>query len=457
MKCLLLSLVSLIALCACSRRSHSMPDELCDVDMDSLLRRGTLRVVTDYNTINYFVHKDIAVGYQYELVTEYCKHAGLTLDLSVCNDNEKNVQDLDRGGVDLVVTTLIADTLGEGRMAFTEPYGRSVQVLVQHNTDKIRTSLRELADDTVSVLANSFYARTLYNYNDTTDTTGVVVDEIEHYDTEQILQLVAEREVSRTLCLETIVRANKWYYPNLDFSVAVGPEYDLAWGVRPNAELLKADIDEWLRGFKKTPKFKQIFRKYVIDPREHHSDVQSTSAQTYRNDFEDIIRRHAHHDAFDWVMVSAMVYQESHFNPNARSWAGACGLMQLMPETARRFGVLDATDPEQNIEAGVRLIEWLDGRLVQYVPNAQERVKFTLAAYNVGLGHIMDAIRLAQVIGLKTDVWYGNVEVALLHKANPTYYSNPVVRHGYCRGTETINYVRSIIERYKNYRAALVH
>lgn len=438
-------------LASCQQKNTDSTKYAC-VDLDSIRSRGSLRVVTDYNTINYFVHKDIAVGYQYELMNEYCQHAGLKLDLAVCNDNEKNVADLRSGRIDLVVTTLIADTASEKRMAFTEPYGESQQVLVQLKKNR-RATLDELSGDTISVLANSFYARTLQQHNDTSRSTPIIIDQIENYDAEQILQLVAEQEVARTLCLETIVRANKWYYPNLDFSVGVGPKYDLAWGVRPNSELLISDINSWLRDFKKTSKFKTIFRKYIIDPREHHSNVQSTSADTYRNDYEDIIRAHATDSRFDWLMVSAIIYQESHFNPEARSWAGACGLMQLMPETAKRFGVQDPTIPEQNIEAGVRFLAWLDKRLVDFVPNDQERIMFTLAAYNVGLGHVMDAIRLARVLGLKTNVWFGNVEVALLHKANPTYYSNTAVKHGYCRGSETINYVRAIVDRYKNYKA----
>ncbi len=454
MKKLLICLI-ISALTACTNHHVSSDADECFVDLDSLLTRGTIRVVTDYNTINYFVHKDIAVGYQYELVNEYAAHAGLKVELKVSNDNEQNILDLQRGRVDLIVTTLIADTIGEPRLSFTEPYGRSWQVLVHHADAQHRTDLRQFAADTISVLAGSFYEHTLQHYNDTTDTVPLVINPIEHYDVEQILQLVAEREIKQALSLEMIVRANRWYYPNLDYSMAVGPEFDLAWAVRHSSEKLKTDIDQWLRQFKQTPRFKQIFRKYVIDPREHHSNIQSTSYATYKADFQDIIQRHATDERYNWILISSIVYQESHFNPSARSWAGASGLMQLMPETAQRFGVDDVSDPEQNIEAGIRYLLWLDNRFATYVPDPNERIKFTLASYNVGLGHIMDAIRLAEKIGLDPKTWYGNVEVALLHKVSPSYYTDPVVRHGYCHGTETINYVRSIIERYKNYRAHL--
>ena len=302
-------------------------------------------------------------------------------------------------------------------------------------------------------MAGSFYAATLRAINDTAQ-TPVVIEEIADYDVEQLIQMVAEKEIKQTLCVENIAKANHWYFSNLDVSERVGPEVDLAWAVRINSPQLKADIDKWLKAFKRTAKFKNIYRKYVIDPRDNHSSVQSISADTYRADYEHIIKKYATDYRYDEWLIASVVYQESHFNPKARSWAGACGLMQLMPETAYRFGVSDLSDPEQNIEAGVRMLLWLDSRLTQYVADRSERVKFTLAAYNVGLGHVMDAIRLAQSYGKDPQKWSGNVEVALLLKSNPQIYSSPLVKHGYCRGTETVNYVGNVIKRAQNYRRA---
>ena len=169
-----------------------------------------------------------------------------------------------------------------------------------------------------------------------------------------------------------------------------------------------------------------------------------------------MIKRVAVDPRYDWVLISSMVYQESHFNPSARSWAGALGLLQLMPETGVRFGADDLSDPIQNLSAGYDYLIWLDKRLANNVPNPKERVKFVIAAYNVGLGHVMDAIRLAQKFGKNGQVWSGNVETAILLKSNPAYYSDPVVKHGFCRATETVAYVKSVLDRYHNYCKALL-
>ena len=445
--------IAMLLVGSCRPTSHSQNSELCQVDKDSIIRRGKLYVMTDYNSVNYFYYKGVAVGYQYELVREYAKHLGVEAVFIASNDFMDNREKLLSGEVDILANSLIVDSANiDTDIAYTEPYGRSRIVLIQNKRDgKVPVdSLKDLSEDTVCILDNSFYVDVLKLINDTMD-AHIVIEPIEHYDIEQLITLVAEKEIKYTLSLENIAKANRWYYPSLDIGFPMSEEYDLSWVIRSASVDLKSDIDTWLKAFKKSSKFKQIYRKYIIDPRDHHSTGQNTGIATYRADYEHIVKAEATDEVYNWKLISSVIYQESHFNPLARSWAGACGLMQLMPETAKRFGVDDPTVPEQNIKAGVKFIHWLDERLVNYIPDTKERVKFTLAAYNVGLGHIMDAMRLAEKFGLNKQLWDKNVEVALLHKSNPAFYSDPVVKHGYCRGSETVNYVKCVMERYKSY------
>ena len=146
-----------------------------------------------------------------------------------------------------------------------------------------------------------------------------------------------------------------------------------------------------------------------------------------------------------------MVYQESRFNADAVSHAGAFGLMQLMPQTARRFGVTEYSSPAEHIRAGVKYIEWLDKRFSSRIKDAGERKKFILASYNAGYGHVYDAIRLAEKYGKNPELWEDNVEFFLMKKSDPEYYKDEVVRNGYLRGTETYAFVRSIMYRYNHY------
>ncbi len=442
--------------CRSAHRKISVFGEV-DTDLDSILARGTLRVVTDYNSVDYFIHKGVPVGYQYELLTEYAKHLGVELELVADNELMSAYDKLKSGRADVIASTMVADSTLLPDMSLCEPYGQSEMVLVGRvgECPSPDSSLTALDGDTVCVMDNSFYSKSLARIVDSVDVDVEIVG-IKHYDAEQLVGLVADNEIPMTVCLESVAKANLWYCDNLMIGPAISGQLDLAWGVRLSSPDLRDDISSWMKGFKKTSKFKRIYRKYVIDPREHHSNSQSVSADTYSPVYEAQIKETATNSRYDWLLLSSIVYQESHFNPSARSWAGATGLLQLMPETALRFGAGDPSDPQQNLAAGYGYILWLDQRLTSYVPEPKERIKFVLAAYNVGLGHVMDAIRLAEKFGKNAQAWDANVETAILLKANPTYYSDPVVKHGFCRATETVSYVKNVLDRYRNYRKALL-
>jgi membrane-bound lytic murein transglycosylase F len=122
-----------------------------------------------------------------------------------------------------------------------------------------------------------------------------------------------------------------------------------------------------------------------------------------------------------------------------------------MPSTAERFGIDSLSSPQKHIEAGVKYIQWLDGILLDKITDREERIKFVIAAYNVGLGHVLDARRLAEKYKKDPNIWTGNVDYFILHKSNPEYYQDPVVKYGYCRGEEPYRYVTEILDRFKHY------
>ena len=180
------------------------------------------------------------------------------------------------------------------------------------------------------------------------------------------------------------------------------------------------------------------------------SDLFALSSGKISN-YDEYFKEYSQFIEWDWRLLASLAYQESRFNPRARSWAGAFGLMQLMPTTARRFGVNWNSSPEEQIRAGVEFIQWLEKRFIDNIPEPEERIKFVLASYNVGYGHVMDAIALAGKYGKDPEVWSDNVESCLLMKSNPKYYKDPIVNYGYCRGIETCKFVIEVIERYEHY------
>ena len=126
--------------------------------------------------------------------------------------------------------------------------------------------------------------------------------------------------------------------------------------------------------------------------------------------------------------------------------------MQLMPSTAKMFGVDSLSSPEQQIEAGIKFIQWLDKQIPEEITNEGERIKFILAAYNVGLAHVFDARRLAVKYHSDPNIWTGSVDTFLKQKSNPKFYRDSVVRYGYCRGEEPYNFVIEIMDRFDHYK-----
>ena len=168
--------------------------------------------------------------------------------------------------------------------------------------------------------------------------------------------------------------------------------------------------------------------------------------------YDDYFRRYAPQARWDWRLMAAQCYQESTFDPNAKSWAGACGLMQIMPATATHLGLDHSQlfNPEKNIAAAAMYINELNGHF-RDVSSVQERTLFVLAAYNGGFFHIRDAMALAKKHGKNPARW-ADVSPFVLKLREPAYYNDPVVKYGYMRGDETVDYVMKIRQRWNQYR-----
>lgn len=167
--------------------------------------------------------------------------------------------------------------------------------------------------------------------------------------------------------------------------------------------------------------------------------------------YDDIIKENASKIGWDWRFLCSQVYQESKFDPKAKSWAGAGGLIQLMPATAKEVGVSNSFNPEQNVSEDVKYLDRMRDKF-ESVEDSIQKVKFTLAAFNCGAGHVFDAMRLAEKHGKNPNIWDENVEEYILKLADKKYYLDVVVRYGFVRGTEPYNYVRDIFLRYEHYK-----
>lgn len=167
--------------------------------------------------------------------------------------------------------------------------------------------------------------------------------------------------------------------------------------------------------------------------------------------YDHLFQRYSGTARMDWRLMAAQCYQESCFDPNAKSWAGACGLMQIMPSTADHLGLPMSAihDAESNVAAAAKYMAELQGHFSD-IGDPTQRVLFALAAYNGGFHHIRDAMNLTRKHGGNPYNW-GHVREYVLRLAQPAYYRDPVVKYGFMRGTETADYVDRIRARWSEY------
>ncbi len=459
-----LIILLLLALNTCKEKEKKSFVNLNSID--KIKKRGKLIAVMDFNSTNYFIYRGEPMGYQYELLQLLAEQLGVKLEVKVENDIDENFRMLMEGECDIIGINLTVTKERSKIINFTYPHSQTHQVLVQRkienwknfskeeiNANLLRNQL-DLAGKVVYVQKGSSYAQRMKNLSDEIGDSIKLIEKADK-EVEELIELVASGEIDYTVADENVALVNQIYYPNLDVKTAVSFPQNLAWGLRKGDDLLKIEIDNWLKEFKGSLEYALIYNKYFKNPRSVRiveSDYYSKTTGKISG-YDDFIKKYSKDIDWDWRLLSSLIYQESRFKPNVESWAGAYGLMQLMPTTARRFGVNRNSPPEKQIKAGVEFIKWLDKRFENRgITDEEEKTKFILASYNVGLGHILDARRLAEKEGKDPDKWENNVDEYILKKSNPKYYKDPVVKYGYCRGSETYNYVYQILDRYEHYK-----
>ena len=225
------------------------------------------------------------------------------------------------------------------------------------------------------------------------------------------------------------------------------------WQVREDESLLKNAIAEWWKP-ERVKQIQSTANNTTVTVKRQMRPVMQDATHGIISAYDDLFRKYSSSAGWDWRLLAAMCYQESGFDPHAVSSMGAQGLMQLMPFTADAMGVPRDKhfDPEQNIAASARYIRKVSQSFSD-IRDGEERIKFTLAAYNGGVGHVQDAQTLARKNGRNHQVWQ-EVAPFILGLSEPQYYRDPDVLNGYMRGSETEAYVRLIMSRWNQYRGS---
>jgi len=429
------------------------------IDLDSIKSRGYINALVDNNSVSYFIFRGEPMGYEYELLQRFAEDIGVELRIKIISGVDESIDRLNKGEGDVIAFPLTITEERSKYVSFSDPLFTTTQVLVQRRDTLHEPPIRLHADligKQIYVMRNSSFKDRLQRLSEEVGGQIVIVEDSAGAETESLIRQVAMGEIPLTVTDQTFAMVNASIYPDLDINTIISLPQEIGWATRTNSPDLTGAVNTWLTNFKKQRNYQNIYDRYFKSPRttliRMNSDYSSLHGGRL-SDFDETIRDEAEALGWDWRLVASVMYQESGFNPNVRSWAGAVGLMQLMPAASRQFKVADPHDPVQNIHAGIKVLQYLDGLWAKTIDDPYERLKFVLASYNVGISHVIDARNLALKYGKDPTKWDGNVETYLMLKTKPQYYRDPVASAGYCRCMGPVNYVKEVLGRFEAYKA----
>ncbi len=424
----------------------------------------TLRAATLYGPTSYFNYRGQEMGFDYENVRRFAEDEGMILDLKVAPSLQALLKMVADKEVDLAAYPVPLIEEYKNLVRHCGHKEVTWQVLVQPDDKDIISDVTQLIGDTVYVEKDSKYHYRLQNLDKELG-GGITIIPISRDSliTEDLIEMVDRGEIPLTIVDSDIAELNKSYFPHLDIGMKVSLDQYSSWSVGNDCDYLAMRIDRWEKRKENTQALKAIYKKYfeiskLPTPYENPEETLGAKIKESGNisSYDKLFKRHASTSGYDWQFLAAIAFNESRFDNSIVSWAGAQGLMQLMPSTAHAMGIEPGNlhNPDSNILAAVRLLKQLDEALSEKVPDPHERQLFVTAAYNSGLGHIYDAIALADKYGLDPQTWLGNVSEATLMKSRPQFYNDPIVNNGYFRGRETVEFVERVMSVYKYFKEA---
>lgn len=453
-KPLYLFLCLLLAAIACKNKPAGQEKKVHD--LPQIKDSGELVVLTLYSSISYFSYRGQEIGFQYELSEQFAKSLGLRLRVEAAYNVRDLIDKLMSGEGDLIAYHVPITKERKDSLLFCGEEVITHQVLVQRSGREMLKDVTELIDKDIYVRPGKYYDR-LVNLNNELG-GGIRIHRIESdsITSEDLIAQVAQGKISYTVSDNDVAQLNKTYFSNLNISLPVSYDQRASWVVRADCPLLAEAANSWHEQNQTSPEYTASMKRYFeVSKAMPYTAILSLKDGKISH-YDSLFRKYAKEIDWDWRLLAALAYTESNFDTTVVSWAGAQGLMQLMPPTAKAMGMPPGKEnnAEESIKAAVKYIEATEKNL-RMVPDKNERINFVLGAYNAGIGHIYDAMALAEKYGKDKYVWSNNVENYILLKSNEEYFNDPVCKYGYFRGGETYAFVRIINQRFNHYKAKI--
>ena len=432
----------LVAVCMASLVACMGPDSL-----GRIKERGELVVASRNGPTTYFTDKGEAAGFEYALSQMFAEELGVKLRIETPHNIADILQSVRRRQVDFAAAGLTVTAQRQEEFAFSHPYyDIEPQILYVSGTARPR-SVEDLYGGRLVTLADSSHAETL------------AALQLEHpdlqwqemYDVEvlDLMDMVATGAATYAVVDSNEFVANRSFYPKLRVGFNLGATESLAWLFVPGEDnlRLKHRADSFLERVAADGSLDQLKEQHFG----HAIGVTQVDSQTFSRrmrrrlpKYEELIRAVADEYQMDWHLLAAIAYQESHWNPYARSPTGVRGMMMLTLNTAREMSVDNRLDASQSLRGGARYFKKIK-RLLPADVEEPDRTWFALAAYNIGRGHLEDARVITERQGGDPDRWI-DVKARLPLLQRSKYYRG--TRHGYARGSEPVTYVKNIRHYY---------
>lgn len=437
--------MGLVSSCQTSEEHHPLPK--------------TLTVGTLYSPTSFFILRDDTLGYDYDRICDFARTKGIKLRFKVAPNMNALIDMLEKDSVQVLAFEIPMTAEYKARVQHCGAINETFQVLVQPVSDSLITDVTQLVGKEIWVEKGSKYESRLRNLNNETG-GGIIIRYVEG-DTlmpEDLIEQVNDKRLSLTVVDSDIAMLNHTYYDSININLRLSFAQRSSWGVSPKNQWLADSINTWAqsrnaRAYSKTAlqRYFELSRSLMV----HDTiDLHPITPEGAISPYDSLFRVYSKEIDWDWRLMAAVSYTESAFDRTAVSWAGAMGIMQLMPSTAKQYGLeLDnITDPESSVRVATKLIKDLTSMFEPLIADTTERTRFILASYNAGAGHVLDAIELARKYEKDPTVWYENVEETILWKQHPQYYNDSVCRFGYFRGKQTVEYVAKVEQRYMYYQ-----
>ncbi len=409
---------------------------------------GRLRMLTLNNPASYFMWRGELMGFDYELMRLFTHQNGLHLSVVIKSDISELIDALKAGEGDLIAASFTqSESRSSQNIKFTRPYLIvDEQIVGRSDTPKI-ADIQDLRSKRIGLNPNTVFYKNLVSQ--LPEGHQVDILEMTSATTEELIEKVVQGEFDYTVADSHLVALEKAYHQNIQANFNLSADSKISWAIREDSVDLSQRLNVFIKQEYRGLVYNILFNKYFKNERK----IQRYQSERVFKDgglspYDDLVKEISKKYKMDWRLVTAQMYQESKFDKNAKSFAGAAGLMQVLPRTAKELGISDLYEPRLGITAGIAYMKWLEDRFPENL-QFQERIFFTLAAYNAGVGHVRDARKLARKLGYDDNKWFDNVEKAMLLLSKPEYYKK--ARFGYVRGKEPVEYVRKIHDRYLGY------